>query len=140
MKLSEAMMLGSVTCKMESANFDSCALGAAANAVGLPEAELCISGCRLIPIKEYWPWLRELSRGKEGHSDDYVSMHGGESDWAQQIFYRFDRSVVWGRSMTLEELVDYVRSIEPECGECNRFYCSCKKADAPSDSTVAVLA
>ena len=27
--------------------------------------------------------------------------------------------------MTLEQLVDYVRSIEPDC-DCNRFHCDCK--------------
>lgn len=134
MKLSEAMMLGSVTCEMKAADLNVCALGAAANAVGLPKKEDCYFGNRLHVISNRWPWIRETSNGKHGHSDEYVSRFGGnprESSWAEQIFYRFDRSVVWERSMSLEQLVDYVRSIEPTCGECNRFECTC----APEEST-----
>ena len=38
MRLSTAMMLGSTTCKMVPADWNSCGLGCAANAVGIPEA------------------------------------------------------------------------------------------------------
>ena len=39
MKLSEAIMLGSSTCKMERGNWNTCALGAAANAIGIERTE-----------------------------------------------------------------------------------------------------
>ena len=32
--------------------------------------------------------------------------------------------------ITFEQFVDHVRSIEPECGECNSFVCTCVKAEA----------
>jgi hypothetical protein len=35
--------------------------------------------------------------------------------------------------MTFEQLVDYVRSVEPSCGECNRFECTCVKSAAPAE-------
>src|SRR5690349_9489718 len=128
MKLSEAMMLGSVTCEMKPADFDTCALGAAGNAVGIPRKDKC-HGFRLTAISNYWPWIAVSSKGCDGHSKDFVSMFSnGESTWAEQIFYRFDRSVVREKTMTLEQLVDYVRSIEPACGDCNRFDCTCEKA------------
>lgn len=116
MKLSEAMMLGSTTCKMQATNWNTCAMGAAANAVGVPQG---IATARLAAIKKIWPWLK-------GDSADANFPRFGPAHHLAAIWRRFDNRVVWGE-MTLEQLVDYVRSIEPECGECNRFECSCVK-------------
>jgi len=110
MKLSEAMMLGSTTCKMLPADINSCALGCAGNAVGIP---LCVAReggwQRLQAIQDRWPWLSD--------------------SLSEVIWTLFDNHVCCGE-MTLEQLVDYVRSVEPACGECNQFECSCPRTAA----------
>lgn len=113
MKLSEAMMLGSATMKMERGEIQSCAIGAAANALGL----IAYDGtrARLVAIFHTWPWL---------------STNGWVSHDCSRIITLFDHQVCDGE-MTFEQLVDYVRSIEPECGECNRFECTCQKQETP---------
>ena len=121
MKLSEAMMLGSTTCKMIRGDWNSCALGCAGNAIGIPQATIRSSGLYLIDddrtsrstlIKFAFPWI--MDRSKDGYSHEMA------------IWERFDFDVIEGK-MTLEQLVDYVRSIEPECGECNEYQCTCIK-------------
>jgi hypothetical protein len=60
MKLSEAMMLGSTTVKMVRFDITSCALGAAANAVGIPTPAQCENRrLRGILIGEKWPWIAD---------------------------------------------------------------------------------
>jgi hypothetical protein len=114
MKLSEAMMLGSATCKMYPGNWNSCALGAAANAVGIPAKYANDPGPpRCVSILNYWPWLDT--------SHDYP----GSPPWGGIIASRFDYQVCRG-TMTYEQLVDYVRAVEPECGECCKFKCTCE--------------
>lgn len=46
--------------------------------------------------------------------------HGGE------IMELFDNKVSTGH-MTLDQLVEHVRSIEPPCGECCDFDCCCER-------------
>lgn len=106
MKLSEAMMLGSTLCVMKPRDFDTCALGCAASAIGIRLYHGYIG--RLSEICKAWPWL------------DFTN-------YDEEIFSRFD-DLVCRDLMTFEQLVDYVRSVEPECGECNRFECSCSQA------------
>lgn len=114
MKLSEAMMLGSVTCKMEPMDINSCAYGCALNALGVPEEETRLQGGEIVfryeKVRRIWPWT----------TDDGFSM----SRLGQSVYEKFDLEVCTGE-MSLEQLVDYVRSIEPDCGECNRFECTC---------------
>lgn len=57
MRLSEAMMLGSATCKMVPGDWNSCSLGAAANAVGIPRAEGMFGIQRINAILKEWPWI-----------------------------------------------------------------------------------
>lgn len=111
MKLSEAMMLGSATCKMVAGDWNSCALGAAANAIGIPQSKVLFGVGRGHAIRAAWPWLETRQ------PSELLSI--------SEIVFRFDNEVCEGK-MTFEQLVDYVRSIEPECGECNRFECTCK--------------
>lgn len=103
MRLSEAMMLGSTTCKMVPGDWDSCALGCAGNAIGLPSMRK--TGMRIHHIVEAWPWLQ---RNRSGGI----------------IADKFDNQVCRGL-MTLEQLVDWVRFVEPKCGDCNRYECTC---------------
>jgi hypothetical protein len=144
MKLSDAMMLGSVTVKMEAGDWNSCALGAAANAVGIPKEvppiKCPLMGCvveihgvnRAEAIYGRWPWLQEIT--------DYVPQtdFDSEEDFMDQIYGFFDDHVCEGK-MTFEQLVDYVRSVEPACGVCNEFECSCVPVEVEStEKEVAV--
>ena len=115
MKLSEAMMLGAATCRMEAGNWNSCAIGAAGNAMGVPQGKLLRGNDRCRGLSAAWPWLW---RAKNEFAFCWES-----------VASRFDGAVCTGK-MTLEELADYVRTIEPDCGECNRFECTCTPAVA----------
>lgn len=108
MKLSMAMMLGSTTCKMRGGNINFCAIGAALNAVGVPQNRDRQDFTRLEATRTLWPWLF----GQVG------------MDYLQKVVCLFDGKVVYGE-MTYEQLVDYVVSVEPACETCNRFECSC---------------
>lgn len=112
MKLSEAMMLGSTTVKMVRFDIRSCALGAAANAIGIPFRS-GIRGLRGLLIAEKWPWIK-----------DRYTARNPWSTYGSHIAQEFNDRVCGGQ-ISFEALVDHVRSIEPECGECNRFECTC---------------
>lgn len=133
--MSEAMMLGSTTCKMEAANINSCTLGAAMNALGVPEhskrtVKIYSLGLRLTTgfdryeaLLEQWPWTYDPAPS--------VSLAWGSTlarTYGSIIAWLFDNSVVEGR-MTLEQLADWVHDIEPECGECCAFDCACAAVD-----------
>ena len=129
MKLSEAMLLGSATCKMVAGDWNSCALGAAGNAVGIPQFDNILA--RALWIQDTWPWLRNISRVQEYKGAELTI------NYCEEIWTRFDNEVVGG-AMTLEQLVDYVKSIEPQCGECNKFECTCVKAEVEQTEGVTV--
>lgn len=137
MRLSEAIMLGSTTVQMVATDWNSCALGAAANAIGLPKQITHFKKVnnhiqpetlnpRNIAIRKVWPWLGENSSPINLVQFEDTTLHIVRTTWMVQIWARFDYGVVEGK-MTLEELVDYVRSVEPDCDQCNQFVCSCKK-------------
>lgn len=98
MRLSEAIMLGATRYKLRSCGWwydheeSGCALGIAARACGV---KFPFRGA----ISTLWPWLN-----KPYSQDDSMMSH---------IFTRFDDEVIRGRTMTIEQLADYVRSIEP---------------------------
>jgi hypothetical protein len=120
MKLSEAIMLGAATCKMESANINYCAYGAALNAAGIAQCNLQDNwGIRYIAAVDLWPWIA-ANDPKRRVQQNLVPFN----DLGNSIWQKFDYEVC-GDKMTLEQLVDYVRSIEPNCGDCNRFECTC---------------
>jgi hypothetical protein len=96
---------------MTPRDIDSCALGAAANACGIERFDGTYK--RIDAIIKDWPWLGF----KSGHNRYF-------SKYLNDIVTKFDYQVCEGK-MTLEQLVDYVRYIEPECGECNEFECKC---------------
>lgn len=133
MRLSEAIMLGSTTVKMEAGNWGACALGAACNALGIRqdgEFELVHKyyGCGLIAdlqmfrrqeaVEKLWPWLRRPTSFHMSHPSTILApCIGGYATveaycWLGAITQAFDYLVVPGH-WTLEALVDWVRSIEP---------------------------
>lgn len=140
MKLSEAIMLGSATCKMVAGDINSCALGAALNAVGAERHTLSISIKRVGSLEwsitagndryhallERWPWLFAAAPGQASWSPSYGMI----------VADLFDAHVVWG-DMTLEQLADAVSAVEPQC-ECNRFDCGCLVSDREATSVEAV--
>lgn len=128
MRLSEAFMLGITTCKLEMRNLDSCAYGCALNAMGVPQTgipvleqryEVKAVRDRWQKVYELWPWTKPV-----------------DSDWAcvsvlaSEVWMKFDFDVCQG-NMTLEQLHDYIKSIEPDC-DCNRFDCNCKESQPES--------
>lgn len=112
MRLSEAIMLGSTTCKMVAGDWNSCALGCAGNAVGIEQGDanykMSDGRRRWHHIDDAWPWLSK------------------EPILSWDIWLMFDNEVCEGKK-TLEQLADFVRSIEPDCGECNLRKCVCEQ-------------
>ena len=118
-KLSTMIMMGSTLLERfdpltylecdEEGKWYGCAIGMACKAVGVPSAKKY----------EMWPWLYELSR----NGFRYVS-------YVSCMFRTVCGLDPMGNSdapiaHTIEEIVDWVKLVEPECGECNRFQCSC---------------
>jgi hypothetical protein len=144
MRLSEAMMLGSATCVMVPGDINSCALGAACNAIGMRKhaaildvllalkeplgARLAvrpISGFDRVPaLMAVWPWLSDSHHGRVNGLYLVCDRRLGPVNYGTLIAQRFDDEVCSGR-MTFEQLVDLVRAAEPECGDCCRFACVC---------------
>lgn len=112
MRLSEAIMLGAATCKMEAGEISTCAYGVALRAVG-GDFEYPYSS-----IMDAWRWTEVWFKDSDGHNCRSLS------DLARSVWRKFDNEVCDGK-ITLEQLADYVRSIEPDC-DCNRFNCDCK--------------
>lgn len=110
MKLSEAMRLGSCIMPLRKGDWNACALGAAANAVGIPEVIYEVGKLnnsieiRIECLKNHWPWLDKDSQ-------------------IHFITEFFDLI-----KMTFDEVVEYVQKIEPACGECNDTDCCCERA------------
>ena len=102
MRLSTAIMLGRTTitdlmiCKL-----DGCALGMAANAVGIKRSYDDIMRC--------WPWLTLPM--KFSCKDCSISGHDGTA--LRVVSHMFDSHVYRLREWTIEQLADWVRSVEP---------------------------
>lgn len=149
MRLSDAMLMGRNLCSMEAGNWNSCALGVAGTAVGVPQArvikfkgevpkgvrpsfynlyEMENGETRSQAIGEKFPWL-------------YTFQHLSNQTWMRKVFTLFDDAVTKG-SMTFEQLVDYVRSVEPDCETCCKFECSCSVEEPvrKMDKLVEVMA
>ncbi len=143
MKLSEAIMLGAATVKMVPFDINSCALGAACNAVGmerhkycdikiveladggLPTVSLCPGFNRNVAVVERWPWLQGNVRLRlYVEFATRLARRDANLNNADAVTALFDGPVCRGE-MTLEQLVDLVAAVEPECGECCRFDCAC---------------
>jgi hypothetical protein len=120
MKLSDAMVLGSVTCRMVAGDWNACAVGAAANAIGIPPQAVGTSGNdRERAISAAWPWLTRRS-GEARCACAFCP----EVSWMQSITKRFDDKVCRGQ-MTFEALVELVKKVEPECVGCDSPGCTC---------------
>ena len=111
MRLSQAILLGDSLRERDpyawlreedGGSIVGCALGGATLAVG-GTLEDFQDKDTITWLQQYWPWLG--GRERRTISGMFV-----------EVFYQ---------KRTLESLVDYVRSIEPECGSCCQFECTC---------------
>jgi hypothetical protein len=106
MRLSEAMILGSTIVKLQAGCWTTCAIGAAAKAVGIKADRIGhVEG-----ILDEWPWL-------EANNEAALC----------EIATLFDQRVCRGE-MTFDELCAYVRQIEPPC-ECGVRSCCCERVE-----------
>lgn len=148
MRLSTAMALGRNLCSMEAGNWNSCALGVAGTAVGVPQARV-IQFKGSVAIGEH-PSLYNLYEMEDGDSRSsaivekfpwlYSTGNKGKN-WMKILYTLFDDAVTKG-SMTFEQLVDYVHSVEPDCETCCKFECSCPVEEPvrKMDTSVEVMA
>jgi hypothetical protein len=110
MRLSDAIALGSTMVKMKPCMWESCPLGVAAKAVGVfPEGYSCHQEIA-DRIMDEWPWLR-----------------ANEAEGLRKIMKLFDWRVCDG-DLTLNDLIYFVRQIEPPC-ECGVRNCVCARVE-----------
>lgn len=114
MRLSEAAVLGlMLVCEMEPQDINLCYLGLAGTAVGIPLQSAGAAIChRIEAIYDYWPWLAANNETR-----------------GQEIMELFDEEVCRRGRMTFQTLNDYIKTIEPACGQCNTFDCCCTRAE-----------
>lgn len=139
MKVSDAIVLGCMMGKLEGGSWNTCVLGVAANAVGIVKqfrmnflgTSTNVHRFRIAGMEKTWPWL------------EAVVLDGCEPiDWLNRISYRFEYCVCPPDSdepdpARFEELLAYIRTVEPACGECCRFECTCvglRIEEVPADT------
>lgn len=128
MKCSEAIVLGDtlkhgeplIFLRKVEEGWCGCALGGAQLALGVTEIE---------GFYRLWPWLRESPPGYS-KALDYAFHIGGGLGHAN--YMDVSRGLY-----TLDELVEYVRSVEPQCA-CGRHGCDCVHEAAPEAVQEAV--
>lgn len=128
MRLSEAIMLGDMLrrrcpdafLEAENGQVCGCALGGATLALGHSDGKNVMGNWikELEPslVAEY-PWFNERIRTTIG-------------TWFFQVCDGY---------ATMESLIDYVRSIEPDC-DCNRHNCNCAEQAAAPETTAELVA
>jgi hypothetical protein len=130
MRLSEAILLGDSLRKRYAYVFlrefngetFGCALGGAGLAVGFGVEDP-------YAFRRIWPWTQKTTDGTRLVTlEDEIGLGCGHPS--------FD-GVCRGEA-TIEQLADWVRSIEPECGECNQFECTCPKAEEVEEMEMAI--
>ena len=107
MRLSDAIALGRATvAQMKAADFSAGPLGMAANACGINDK---YSG-----LEARWPWLR--------NSELECPISSGRF-WCRKqialaaIYHVFDEHVMYLHDWTLDQLIDWIRSVEPQEAE-----------------------
>jgi hypothetical protein len=111
------MILGSTIVELKPGNWNTCALGVAATAIGIPGDGLL----RVPRIRSEWPWLNADSDGP-----------------MREICSLFDQRVCRG-DMSFDQLVEFVRQIEPPC-ECGVRSCVCARIEGLLPASVEVVA
>lgn len=117
MRLSEAILLGSMTARAiaysrHDDNGGACALGMAENA----------RGCSGFDAAENaYPWLRHHAQAPCGHKGHRqlsgplrVPYYVPIGNYSSVIAHIFNEHVCEDKTWTLEQLVDWIRSVEPQ--------------------------
>jgi len=108
MRLSDAIATGRVLVpQLEQGEMRGCALGMALLAVGRNAAEIHLLGYEY--VVETWPWLKSAPAHCSSCEYWNTTMHG-----AAKVWLPFDTHVMSDKTMTLDQLIDWVRSIEPQ--------------------------
>lgn len=134
MRLSEAMLLGdsmrrrtnSVYLLGEQGEYCGCAIGGALLAVGVGRS---IGENNLFAISRVFPWIMDVWK-QDIEWKVKIAFTKNEEDPSFQ-------KVLEGKC-TFEQLVDYVRSVEPDCGTCCSFTCTCKTVEPELEVAEAV--
>jgi hypothetical protein len=102
--------------RLSSGEIIGCAIGAAILAAG---GDVEKNGS---DSTEFFPWLATQ-----------IEPPKGRTAWTYEleISRRFIDLMLY-QGPSYEELVEYVRSVEPECTDCCQFQCTCKKSEQES--------
>jgi hypothetical protein len=141
MKLSEAMLLGDSLRRRTNeiylqqdpeheGEWCGCAVGGALLALGRGRARLGKPENNVDAKYSIWPWLVEPDLANYGRPFE------GSVEHAENVA-SFE-NVMQGKN-SFEQLVDYVRSIEPDCGECNQFQCTCQKQEVAQEQIAVTV-
>lgn len=102
MRLSEAMMLGGIANTIDCDCWDGCLLGVSVKALGANQNKFNREA------QTRWPWIEDKFAEPKIMADWYGDGH----ETASVILSNLAVMVVAGR-VTLEQVVDWVRSVEP---------------------------
>jgi hypothetical protein len=106
MRLSDAIATGRVLIKdLKPATLKGCVIGMACMGVGTEALLKAVQIESYYEIYHYWPWLRNATLSPV---DD------GVHDGMEVIYSIFDFHVMRKGDWTLDQLIDWVRSIEPD--------------------------
>ncbi len=111
MRLSTPIALGRVTIpEMKSARLDSCALGMALNAMG-KSTKTASGGDNYPELRAMWPWLDICPATVQ-----CCEFHPKSDSNLEAVYRVFDSHVMAlyeDRRWSLDQLIDWVRSVEP---------------------------
>jgi hypothetical protein len=132
MKFSDALVAGSVITESKPYDLNHCALGMAANAKGIARTDdWGAAECRWAGLMKSWPWLVVKSLKFPARVTDILGNPGVVHETIENtpwiwIVETFNQEVSTGK-MSFEEFVQKVRGMEPDCGDCCRYECTCVK-------------
>jgi hypothetical protein len=140
LKASEALGLGRlITPNPQARDINTCAIGMILNVNGIPQYG---DNYWLRPLNRVqeamnlYPWLWD----KVPESFPYpLTLQKCASECLQGTYYNwvitaFNTYVMDKREMTLDQLQAIIAEIEPDCGICNKFDCTCHTLDTSIDS------
>lgn len=143
MKASEALSLGrTITDNPKAHDINSCAVGMILNACGVPQyrPDFWLTQPNLNRVQEVidrYPWLvDQLPESFPYH----LPLQACKSKLLEGTYYNWVitafNNLVMAGTMTLDQLHDIIAEVEPACGICNEFDCSCHEVDTAVQSLV----
>ena len=105
MRLSDAIAIGRTLCIAKEGGYNSREPEAGVGCA-LDMAVLAVDGKNWCAADRYWPWL--LGNGSDDDRFLYVR------SYRAQIIDMFDKDVMVLKTKTLDQLIDWIRSVEPQ--------------------------